>query len=231
MDAPCSGRGRGPAAPLLSFPDLTGLGVAGGLTLRVPGVDVRGEKPEVMARLDSAIRAAAAELAPGRALVTAGQVHGREVRVVREARAIEYAGCDALVTLRRDVVLGIAVADCCPVWLVADAARGLALVHAGRRGMELAIVPAAVDVLCRETGVPAGCVRAFLGPCIRPPHYEVDVAAGIKDQLAVAGVRQVADCGLDTATDPARFYSYRIEKGRTGRMMALGALPEQAAGG
>ena len=54
--------------------------------------------------------------------------------------------------------------------------------------------------------------------------YKMDVAGGIKDQLAAAGVRQVADCGLDTASDPGRFYSYRIEKGRTGRMMALGAL-------
>jgi copper oxidase (laccase) domain-containing protein len=34
----------------------------------------------------------------------------------------------------------------------------------------------------------------------------------------------VDDCGLDTASDLERFYSYRMEKGRTGRMVALGWL-------
>jgi copper oxidase (laccase) domain-containing protein len=29
------------------------------------------------------------------------------------------------------------------------------------------------------------------------------------------------DCGLNTASDNARFYSYRKELGKTGRMMAL----------
>jgi copper oxidase (laccase) domain-containing protein len=29
------------------------------------------------------------------------------------------------------------------------------------------------------------------------------------------------DCGLCTSTDLQRFYSYRVEKGKTGRMLAL----------
>jgi copper oxidase (laccase) domain-containing protein len=29
------------------------------------------------------------------------------------------------------------------------------------------------------------------------------------------------DCGLNTASDPSRFYSYRKELGKTGRMMAM----------
>ena len=163
MDAPCSGQERSPAAPLLSFPDLTGLGITGAITLRVPGIDVRGSKQEVMPRLDSAIRAAATQLAPGRALVTAEQVHGAGVAVVGEAREREVPECDALVTLRRDVVLAIAVADCCPVWLVDDAARGLALVHAGRRGMELAIVPAAIrpkSWRCRRIAALTASIRS-----------------------------------------------------------------------
>ena len=93
------------------------------------------------------------------------------------------------------------------------------------------ILAALVGEMGRAFGSRAREMVVQLGPCIRPPHYEVDVAGGLKAQLAAAGVRQVADCGLDTAADPARFCSYRIEKGRTGRMMALGALPEQAAGG
>ena len=63
-----------------------------------------------------------------------------------------------------------------------------------------------------------------LSPCIRPPHYEVDFAAEIIRQARAAGVEQVHDSGRCTASDPARYYSYRAEKGRTGRMLALLAL-------
>jgi copper oxidase (laccase) domain-containing protein len=40
-------------------------------------------------------------------------------------------------------------------------------------------------------------------------------------QLRGAGVGRVADCGANTAADPERYYSYRMEKGRTGRLLAL----------
>jgi copper oxidase (laccase) domain-containing protein len=64
-------------------------------------------------------------------------------------------------------------------------------------------------------------VTAVLGPCIRPPDYEIDFAAEIGHQAARAGVGNFIDCGLNTASDSARFYSYRKELGITGRMMAL----------
>lgn len=63
---------------------------------------------------------------------------------------------------------------------------------------------------------------AVISPCIRPPHYEEDIPTAIKAQLIEAGVpeEQIHDSGLDTA-DTKRFYSYRMEKGQTGRMLAL----------
>ena len=63
-----------------------------------------------------------------------------------------------------------------------------------------------------------------LSPCIRPPHYEVDFAAEIVRQVRGAGVEKVHDSGRCTACDLARYYSYRAEKARTGRMLALLAL-------
>jgi hypothetical protein len=62
---------------------------------------------------------------------------------------------------------------------------------------------------------------ALLGPCIRPPHYEVDFAAEILRQCREAGVGTIVDPGINTAADTARYYSYRAEKGRTGRMLAM----------
>ena len=64
---------------------------------------------------------------------------------------------------------------------------------------------------------------AVISPCIRPPHYEEDIPTAIKAQLVEEGVPedQIHDSGLDTAADTKRFYSYRVEKGQTGRMLAL----------
>jgi copper oxidase (laccase) domain-containing protein len=60
-----------------------------------------------------------------------------------------------------------------------------------------------------------------LGPCIRPPDYEVDFAREIQQQAKQAGVGLFHDSGLNTAADLSRFYSYRKEMGKTGRMLAL----------
>jgi polyphenol oxidase len=67
---------------------------------------------------------------------------------------------------------------------------------------------------------------AQLSPCIRPPHYEVDFAAQIVDQCRVAGIGQIHDCRTCTACELERYYSYRIEMGKTGRMLALLALAD-----
>ena len=76
-----------------------------------------------------------------------------------------------------------------------------------------------------ETGQPLVLsgrdVTAVLGPCIRPPDYEVDFATTIAEQAKAAGVGAFFDCGCNTASDLERFYSYRKEHGTTGRMMAL----------
>ena len=60
-----------------------------------------------------------------------------------------------------------------------------------------------------------------LSPCIRPPHYEIDFAAEIIEQCRAQGVLQIHDSGVCTACDLHRYYSYRAEKGKTGRMLAL----------
>jgi copper oxidase (laccase) domain-containing protein len=59
-----------------------------------------------------------------------------------------------------------------------------------------------------------------IGPCIRPPCYEVDFAAEIRRQAAGEGVLEIHDEEICTACHPERYYSYRREKGMTGRMLA-----------
>ena len=69
-----------------------------------------------------------------------------------------------------------------------------------------------------------------VAPCIRPPNYEVDFAAQIVRQAREAGVSDIFDCGTCTASDPEKYYSYRRDKGRTGRLLALAAIDPKKQG-
>ena len=133
----------------------------------------------------------------------------------------EFAGCDGLITNQKQIALGIHVADCCAVYIVDPKTPAVGLVHSGKKGTELAIAANAISAMRDKFGAnPAGLI-VQLSPCIRPPHYEIDFAAKIIEQCRAAGVKQIHDTGICTACEVDRYYSYRAEKGKTGRMLAL----------
>ena len=108
-------------------------------------------------------------------LAACWQVHGRDVRVVREASEVqnESERCDALATDLRGVLLGVKTADCVPV-ILGDARTGAcAAVHAGWRGTLAMIVKQALATLQKEFGVRAEDVRAAIGPAALSCCYEV----------------------------------------------------------
>ncbi len=153
------------------------------------------------------------------------QVHGAGVAVVGAGSPRVTPGVDALCTREAGVVLGVSVADCCAVFVVDAARRAIGLAHSGRRGTEMNILAALVGEMGRAFGSRAREMVVQLGPCIRPPYYEVDFAAAIRRQAEALGVAACHDCGACTASRLDRYYSYRAEKGMTGRMVAaLGIL-------
>jgi purine-nucleoside/S-methyl-5'-thioadenosine phosphorylase / adenosine deaminase len=124
------------------------------------------------------------------------------------------------------------VADCLPVALAGPG--GVALVHAGWRGLAGGILGAGAEAV--------GATSAAIGPGIGPCCYEVgeevlgafgDLGEGVADGrmldlpevarrlLARAGVEQVESAGLCTSCEEALFFSHRRDKGRTGRQAGL----------
>ena len=124
--------------------------------------------------------------------------------MVAEASEAPIPGVDGLLTDRPGLVLGIYVADCGPVYLFDPVRRAIGLVHAGKKGTALGIVPTAVSAMGERFGSRPADLVFQLGPCIRPPHYEVDFAAELLAQARHVGVEQVHDCGRDTAADLRR---------------------------
>jgi copper oxidase (laccase) domain-containing protein len=233
--------------PFEQFPALSAIGICRHLfTQRIPGVDVSTDKAEVLKRLEAAHRELRSAIGAGDwPLFTAKQVHGNKIAVVdkvgpalradRGHHGVEslpnrvFPGCDGIITNQRGIVLGVYVADCCAVYIIDPKTPAIGLVHSGRKGTELGVVTNAIKQMIDRFGSDPANMIVQLSPCIRPPHYEIDFAAEIVRQGRVLGVKQIHDSGVCTACDLDRYYSYRAEKGKTGRMLALIGLNRKIA--
>jgi hypothetical protein len=196
---------------------------------------------------------------PHAELATLYQVHsGEAVYTDKPWPRDERPQADAMVTERPGLLLGILTADCAPV-LFADLDAGvIGAAHAGWRGA-LAGVTDATIALMETLGASRGRIRAAIGPCIALPSYEVDEAfrqqfldadfanerffataegkrphfdleSYIAARLQAAGIATIERLGLDTYSDPDRFYSYRrathLHEPDNGRQFSLISLPD-----
>lgn len=201
---------------------------------RVPDVAVSTDREAVISALTPTHERVMRERGiDPRFLRRAQQVHGNHVALVGDIGcSYPVEGVDGLFCGGvADCCLGIYVADCAAVWVydTVTGARGLA--HSGKQGTAQNIVGELLERMRKCLGVKAGDCIAVISPCIRAEHYEVDIPARITEQLREAGLaaENIIDSGLDTAADLDTFYSYRMEKGNTGRMLALfGRVPSAA---
>lgn len=203
-----------------------------GFVLRHPSINVDVDRDQALANLAPHFVECIGVLGfdPG-SVAAAEQVHGGDIAVVEQPCGLNspIPGVDGLISFSRGTLLGIYVADCCAVYIADRQARSVALVHSGKKGTEEKIAPRAIGMMA-ERGIAPEDLIVQLSPCIRPPAYEVDFAAQIRSDCAQAGVplAQIHDDGACTASDLERYYSYREEKGRTGRMLALLGLSATA---
>ncbi|MBV9874111.1 MAG: laccase domain-containing protein [Verrucomicrobia bacterium] len=216
--------------PVQRFPALEDLAIIQhGFTLRVPGLDVKTDRATALERISGYHRTVLQGLGP-RALRIAEQIHGNGVAVVDGGSPDKTFGVDALVTSDPSVVLGIYVADCCAIYFVDPVRKVIGIAHSGRKGTEQNIAGMTLECMATGFGSEPKDLVVQLSPCVRPPFYEIDFAAQIVAQLQAGGVRRIDDCGENTGADLERFYSYRMEKGSTGRMLAFLALTKGDGG-
>lgn len=173
------------------------------------------------------------------------QVHGDRVLRLTSEMLDGEPQADAAFTSIPGVVLAIQTADCLPILLCADDGAEVAAIHAGWRGLAAGVIETCVR---RLATLPARLL-AWLGPAIGPASYEVgdevraactaqsasaaeafaptrpghwhcDLYALARQRLAALGVARIHGGGFDTFAD-SRFYSYRRDGGRSGRLASL----------
>ncbi len=203
-------------------------------------------------------RRVAASLNAVHGLVSLYQVHGRDIVTVGEDYDIaQRPKADGLVTRRHGIALGILSADCAPVLFADTEADVIGACHAGWRGALAGVTDATIDAMI-ALGARREQIKAAIGPCIgqasyevsapfrdeflaadagnavffatgkREGHWQFDLPAYLKQRLQLAGV--VAETlGLDTCSDPDRFFSYRrmtlLKEADYGRQVSAIALP------
>jgi copper oxidase (laccase) domain-containing protein len=195
----------------LRFPELEARGLLHAFTLRSVPPLISADVPQILE-----------EAGLPKDYGIGEQTHGVGVAVVNQGgNGKVIPAVDALITRQKNLSLVIRVADCGPVWIHCEKTGAIGLVHSGRKGTEAGVVGATIRRMREEFGSEPSSMMALLGPCIRPPHYDVNFAGEILRQLEREKVGKVVDSGLCTASDLTRFYSYRTEKGQTGRHFAV----------
>ena len=179
------------------------------------------------------------------------QVHSAAVGIVDERdKGRVRPQTDALVTATPGVLLMLRFADCVPILFCDPLRRVAGLAHAGWRGTVAGVARATVQAMESTFGCHPSDILAGIGPAIGPCCYAVgedvvqavhqafpdasrllrsqangrwhlDLWAANRDQLTRAGVRQVEVAGVCTACHTEEWFSYRAERGKTGRWGAL----------
>ena len=171
------------------------------------------------------------------------QVHGTRVRYVTAGGT--YPETDALITDVPGLALAIQVADCAAVLLADPKRRLVGAVHAGWRGAAGEILPRTI-ALMKDRGSNPGELKSYVSPCITRQNFEVgeevaeqfperyvdreqydkphvDLKEYLRHQMLHEGMKEdliEIDDGC-TVGEPGRFFSYRREQEKSGRMLGI----------
>ena len=164
------------------------------------------------------------------------QIHSNRVLIADRPGLLGEG--DALVTNQPNLDISVRTADCYPILLADVRNRAVAAIHAGWRGTAAQIVGKTLEKMKSEFGTSPGDVLAAIGPGIGVCCYEVgqevagqfgsirthlDLASENRKQLEASGVppQNIEALGVCTFCDAERFFSYRREKERAGRMTSF----------
>lgn len=175
----------------------------------------------------------------------ARQVHGSEIHAWTNAVPSGFLLVDSIdghCTSLPGLLLTVSLADCVPVFLVAEGSREIALVHAGWRGTARGVLEAAIEAMIRRSGRSASSLWVHCGPAICGECYEVgpEVHAAILPDRPLperptpidvrqALVRRATSLGVleerttisahCTLCGPSPFFSHRA--GESGRQLGI----------
>ena len=151
---------------------------------------------------------------------------------------------DAFITDRKGVPIAIFTADCLSVFLYDPYKPAIGLVHGGWRSTKEDIAFTTIKLMQKQFGTNPQDLLVAFGPAIRSCSFEVeedfkkifpkdiqerdgklymDLAGANKKQILRAGVKieNIFDYRICTVCSIQDFYSFRVEKDVSGRMISV----------
>jgi len=172
-------------------------------------------------------------------LCTLKQVHGNHVCI---AESIAQEG-DALVTNKKDLVLAISIADCYPILFYDEVHKVIGAAHAGWRGTQGKIAETTINAMLK-LGAKTEFIKVAIGQGISQDKFEVgqeviekfreaDFPEScwngnkidlVKSNLFILLKNNILEkniWAMNRCTFEKDFFSYRRDKGITGRMWGV----------
>jgi len=180
--------------------------------------------------------------------VIAEQIHGDHIEVVEQPGL--YRKTDGLITKNPNLILTIQVADCAAVMVADTENRIIGIFHAGWRGAANNIVSKGVKTM-KSMARKDPHYTAYISPCISERNFEVgyevaerfpakfvdytsykkphiNLKSYLKAELVNAGVQiGLIEISDECTMDDTRFYSYRREREKAGRMLGCMYMNEK----
>ena len=177
------------------------------------------------------------------------QIHSDYV-IKYDEEDIKQKEGDAIITNRKNVIIGVFTADCVPVLIVDDVLGVCAAIHSGWRGTFESITLKTIEKIKREYNCNEKNIKVYIGPHIRKCCYEVseelkekfiekkknideadlfdgrklNLEACILDDLKKSGIHEDNINTLNLCSyceKDIKLHSYRKSEGSYGRMFAF----------
>ena len=175
-------------------------------------------------------------------IIEPSQVHSNNVEICTKSGVTENT--DGVITINRELVLSIQVADCIPIFIFDKQNHNFGLVHAGWRGVQSGIVKNSIEKML-QLNSDLKDIKILLGPSIRQCCFEVgpevgklfdiihqltgnrdrlllDLQGVVKNQLVELGIEFGNIIDVEECTCCSnKHHSFRRDGEKAGRMIAM----------
>lgn len=176
------------------------------------------------------------------------QIHSGIVKVANISG--NQGDCDALITNKKNLGIGVIIADCTPIFIYDNKEKIIAAVHSGWRGTEQKILNKTLQKLKDDFNSKSENLFVYLGPSISAINYEVgiEVAEKFENKYVIKKDAKyfldVSGCNYDMLLDFAvpqnqiqksvlctyefksLLHSYRRDGEKSGRSLGVIAIKE-----
>lgn len=137
-----------------------------------------------------------------------------------------FPDTDGMITNVPHLTLAVVTADCVPLLAYDAKTNTIAVAHIGKVGVQKQTASALISTWQNRFGIDPKTIKIVLGPAIHTCCYELDLPALVSKEVEAWGiaVNQIEISPECTSCHPDRWFSYRRDQGKTGRMLSFISL-------